>query len=322
MPGPPSIFLTILDHPDRRRHDLSSLRLVIVGAAAIPVELIRRIRDELGLDSIVTGYGLTESTGIVTHVPLRRRRPRSSRPPPVARFPASRCGSSTMPGTTWPAGEPGEILVRGYTVMQGYLDDPEQTAAAIDGDGWLHTGDIGVLTDDRATWSITDRKKDMFIVGGFNAYPAEIENVMMSHPAVGQVAVIGVPDERLGEVGMAFVVRRPRSPTTTDDEIIAWCREQMANYKVPRARRASSTRCPLNARARCSSTSSDRTLPGPSARTLLVLGDTPVAYATTWSPSSPAPTHRRLRQNQADQCAIPAARYRGCDCLRARAGLC
>ena len=122
--------------------------------------------------------------------------------------------------------------MRGYNVMKGYLDNPEATAEAIDADGWLHTGDIAVA-DANGNIAITDRKKDMFIVGGFNAYPAEIENIMNSHPDVSQVAIVGVPDSRLGEVGMAFVV--PATGTTVDtDELIAWCRERMANYKVPR----------------------------------------------------------------------------------------
>jgi len=122
--------------------------------------------------------------------------------------------------------------VRGYNLMKGYLDDPEATAEAIDPDGWLHTGDVGVF-DGRGNLAITDRKKDMFIVGGFNAYPAEIEGVMLQHPAVAQVAVVGVPDARLGEVGAAFVV--PRTGDTVDpDALIAWCREHMANYKAPR----------------------------------------------------------------------------------------
>jgi acyl-CoA synthetase (AMP-forming)/AMP-acid ligase II len=136
-------------------------------------------------------------------------------------------------GAEVPRGEPGEIVVRGYNVMLGYLDDPDETAATIDRDGWLHTGDIGVM-DGRGYLRITDRKKDMFIVGGFNAYPAEIEGVLLRHPAIAQVAVVGVPDERLGEVGMAFVI--PREGATVDPaEVIAWCRGEMANYKVPRA---------------------------------------------------------------------------------------
>jgi acyl-CoA synthetase (AMP-forming)/AMP-acid ligase II len=131
-----------------------------------------------------------------------------------------------------PRGRPGEIVVRGYNVMSGYFEDPTATAEAIDPDGWLHTGDVGVM-DERGYVRITDRKKDMFIVGGFNAYPAEIENELLTHKAVAQVAVVGVPDERMGEVGCAFVV--PRAGESIDaDELIAWSRDRMANYKVPR----------------------------------------------------------------------------------------
>ncbi|HYN31244.1 MAG TPA: AMP-binding protein, partial [Ilumatobacteraceae bacterium] len=135
--------------------------------------------------------------------------------------------------TTLPAGEAGEVLVRGYNVMTGYFNDPEQTASTLTADGWLHTGDVGVMTPG-GYLTITDRKKDMFIVGGFNAYPAEIENVLLGHPAIAQVAVVGVPDARLGEVGHAFVVAK--SGANLDPaEVMAWSREQMANYKVPRA---------------------------------------------------------------------------------------
>ena len=116
--------------------------------------------------------------------------------------------------------------------MSGYFEDSAATAEAIDADGWLHTGDVGVM-DERGYVRITDRKKDMFIVGGFNAYPAEIEDELLTHTAVAQVAVVGVPDERMGEVGCAFVV--PDTGETIDaDELIAWSRDRMANYKVPR----------------------------------------------------------------------------------------
>jgi acyl-CoA synthetase (AMP-forming)/AMP-acid ligase II len=128
-------------------------------------------------------------------------------------------------------GEAGEVVIRGYTVTNGYLDDPEETAASIV-DGWLHTGDVGVM-DARGYLRITDRKKDMFIVGGFNAYPAEIERVLLTHPALVQAAVVGTPDERLGEVGVAYVVQR-EGATLTAEELIAWSRERLANYKVPR----------------------------------------------------------------------------------------
>jgi acyl-CoA synthetase (AMP-forming)/AMP-acid ligase II len=190
------------------------------------------MRAELKFRSVLTAYGLTESTGVVTVCP------HDADDETVA----SRCGIA-IPGVevrcvdgtgrTVAVGEPGEVLVRGYNVMHGYFEDPRATAEAIDPQGWLHTGDVGVL-DERGYLRITDRMKDVFIVGGFNCYPAEIEKLLAEHPAVGQVAVIGVPDERLGEVCKAFVVPRPGT-TVTAAAIIAWSRENMANYKVPRS---------------------------------------------------------------------------------------
>jgi HIP---CoA ligase len=231
LPGPPAIFQTILGHPELDKCDLSSLRLAVTGAASIPVELIRRMRSELGFETVVTGYGLTEATGIAT----------MCRHDDDAETIATTSGRAIPDvevrvvdddGVPLVAGEQGEVVIRGYNVMKGFIGDDEATAAAIDADGWLRTGDIGIL-DERGNLRITDRKKDMFIVGGFNAYPAEIENTMAGHGDIGQVAVVGVPDDRLGEVGMAFVV--PRAGATIDsDVLVAWCRERMANYKVPR----------------------------------------------------------------------------------------
>ena len=231
LPGPPTLYQSILNHPDRERYDLSSLRLAVTGAAPVPVELIRRMREELTFQTILTAYGLTEVTGTATMC-------RQGDPPEVI----SNSSGRAIPdvevrvvdddGKEVPRGEAGEIVVRGYNVMRGYFEDPEATEKAIDADGWLHTGDIGVMDDD-GNVDITDRKKDMFIVGGFNAYPAEIEGQLLAHPAIAQVAVVGMPDERMGEVGVAFVV--PRSGTSVDpDEVVAWARERMANYKVPR----------------------------------------------------------------------------------------
>ena len=122
--------------------------------------------------------------------------------------------------------------MRGYNIMQGFVDDPEGTAAAIDTDGWLHTGDVGVM-DERGYLRITDRLKDMYIVGGFNAYPAEIEDILLGHNGIARVAVVGIPDDRLGEVGAAFVVPAAGTPIEAD-EVIEWARQRMANYKVPR----------------------------------------------------------------------------------------
>jgi len=135
-------------------------------------------------------------------------------------------------GKEVPRGEPGEVVVRGYNLMRGYFDDEAETRKTIDADGWLHTGDIAVM-DERGYVRITDRIKDMFINGGFNVYPAEIENALYGSGQFSQVAVIGVPDERAGEVGMAFVIPAPGQDVTPDG-VVAWCRENMANYKVPR----------------------------------------------------------------------------------------
>ena len=136
-------------------------------------------------------------------------------------------------GTVCPAGVSGEVQVRGYNVTRGYFEDPKATASAIDADGWLHTGDIGLL-DDKGNIRIVDRIKDMYLVGGFNAYPAEIERLMLQHQGIAQVAVVGVPDARLGEVGAAFVILRP-GVTLDEASLITWCRERMANFKVPRS---------------------------------------------------------------------------------------
>jgi acyl-CoA synthetase (AMP-forming)/AMP-acid ligase II len=231
LPGPPAIFQTILNHPDLDQYDLSTLRLSVTGAAPITTQMIIAMREKLGFENVVTGYGLTEAHGIAT---MCRH---DDDPDTIAKtsgraIPGVEVRLIDEDGKEVGVGEPGEILVRGYNIMKGYLDNPAATAEAIDTDGWLHTGDIAVA-DDNGNLMITDRKKDMYIVGGFNAYPAEIERTMVGHPAVAQVAVIGVPDDRLGEVGKAFVV--PATGTEVDvDALQAWCRENMANYKVPR----------------------------------------------------------------------------------------
>ena len=227
LPGPPALYQSFLLQ-DLDGVDLSSLRLAVTGAASIPVQLIERMRDELGFETVITGYGLTEACGIAT----------------MCRFDDDPVTIATTSGRAIPEvevrvvdpegaevtrGLPGEVVVRGYNVMKGYLDDPHSTSEALR-DGWLHTGDIGVM-DDRGYLKITDRLKDMFICGGFNAYPAEIEHALLAHPGVTEVAVIGIPDDRLGEVGMAWVVARE---ALDPDQLIAWARDRLANFKVPR----------------------------------------------------------------------------------------
>jgi acyl-CoA synthetase (AMP-forming)/AMP-acid ligase II len=219
-PGAPTIFQTILDDPRRSEFDLSSLRFATTGAAIVPVVLMERMQAELGFDIVVTAYGLTEASGFVSTC--------------VAGDDdvtvATTCGR-VIEGMEMTLSEQGEILVRGHLVMKGYLDDPESTAKAIDPDGWLHTGDIGEI-DDRGYLKITDRLKDMYINGGFNVYPAEVEQALARLEGVVESAVIGVPDERMGEVGRAFVLRRPGSELN-EDQVLTYCREKLAKFKAP-----------------------------------------------------------------------------------------
>ena len=229
LPGAPTIFQTLLSHPDLGTHDISSLRVATTGATTIPVDLIRRMNEDLGIDDVFSAYGLTESTGVVSLCQkgddFETIATTCGRP-----LPGTELRLVTNEGQDAGDGEAGEIWVRGFNVMQGYLDDPEATAEAITQDGWLKTGDIGTQ-DARGYIKITDRKKDMVIVGGFNVYPAEVEKALLQHPAITDVAVTGAPDERLGEVTHAHIVT---SGKLSKDELISWCRENMANYKVPR----------------------------------------------------------------------------------------
>jgi HIP---CoA ligase len=223
LPGAPTIYQTILDHPGRATRDLSSLRLAVTGAATVPVALVERMRRELSFDTVLTAYGLTEA------VVATMCRPGDD-PQTVART-SGRAAAGFEIRVAGPGG-PGEILLRGPNVMLGYLDDPDATRAAIDADGWLHTGDVGYL-DPRGYLTITDRLKDMYICGGFNVYPAEVEQVLARLDGVAESAVIGVPDARLGEVGRAYVITRPGYRLDAA-AVLAFCRERLANYKVPR----------------------------------------------------------------------------------------
>ena len=225
VPGPPTLYSSLLEHPSRLSADLSSLRLAVTGAAVVPTALIARMRDELGFREVITAYGLTECGGFATAC-------RPGDPDEVISLTSGRAAEGVEVRVLAELGQPGEVVVRGFAVMSGYWDDPVATAEAIDVEGWLHTGDIGVMDDD-GNLRITDRLKDMYVVGGFNAYPAEIEQVLVRHEGVSEAAVIGVPDERLGEVGKAFVVARAGAAVSSA-ELLGWCRERLANYKVPR----------------------------------------------------------------------------------------
>jgi len=219
LPGPPTLYHSLLAVDDK--YKLATLRAGVTGAADIPVELVHRIHDELPFQTLMTGYGLTEAGNVTL-----------SRPGDSFEDVATTAGLPCEDIEVRVADD-GEVLVRGYGIMQGYLDDPVATAEAIDPDGWLHTGDLGSFTES-GRLRIVGRKKDMFIVGGFNAYPAEIEGFLLEHPAVAQAAVIGVPDERMGQVGKAFIVLKDGKTVVGGDELIAWSRDRMAGFKVPR----------------------------------------------------------------------------------------
>ncbi len=222
LPGPPTIYQTLLDHPARHDYDLSSLRFAVTGAATVPVVLVERMQSELDIDIVLTAYGLTEANGMGT----------MCRADDDAVTVATTCGRP-FADFELRIDDTGEVLLRGPNVMLGYLDDPEATAATIDVDGWLHTGDIGAV-DSAGNLRITDRLKDMYICGGFNVYPAEVEQVLARMEGVADAAVIGVPDERLGEVGRAFVVTRPGAKLD-EQSVIAYTREHLANFKAPRS---------------------------------------------------------------------------------------
>jgi len=229
--GVPTMYWALLEHVAAEKSLSASLpqhlRVCISGGAPLPVEVLRRFEATFGV-RVLEGYGLSETSPVVCFNQLQQ----PSRPGTVglAVFGVDvRCVDEK--GRPVAAGERGEIVVRGPNVMKGYFNRPEATDEAMRG-GWFHTGDIGVVDAD-GYLAVVDRKKDMILRGGFNVYPREIEEVLMTHPAVSLAAVVGVPDARLGEEVKAFVVKRPGSEAT-EEEIVAWIREQCASYKYPR----------------------------------------------------------------------------------------
>ena len=229
MPGAPTIFQTLLSHADLKNHDISSLRVATTGATTIPVDLIRQMHEDLGIDDVFSAYGLTESTGVVSLCKkgddFKTIATTCGRP-----LPGTELRIVDNAGADVPNGSEGEIWVRGFHVMKGYLDDEAATKETITPDGWLKTGDIGIQNA-QGYIKITDRKKDMVIVGGFNVYPAEVEKTLLQHPDISDVAITGESDERLGEVTHAHIVT---GADLTPKDIVDWSREHMANYKVPR----------------------------------------------------------------------------------------
>ena len=228
--GVPTVLISLLECPDVATRDLSALRVVISGAATVPVELVRRIEETLGVDLLIM-YGTTECCPGVSAVRLddsvTDKSETIGRPLPQTEVKVA----DVATGETAACGAVGELCVRGYCVMTGYFDMPDQTAAAIDADGWYHTGDLASM-DDRGFLRIAGRLKEMIIRGGENIYPREIEELLFEHPKVADVAVVGVPDAKWGEQVAAFVRSAP-GELPTPEELSAYCRTNLAPHKTP-----------------------------------------------------------------------------------------
>jgi long-chain acyl-CoA synthetase len=229
--GVPTMYWALLQLARSGHADTTAvaehMRLCVSGGAAMPLEVLKGF-EETFETRVMEGYGLSETSPVVCFNQLHRPAKPGTVGQPIVGVEVRCVGEE---GQFVPPGERGEIVVRGPNVMKGYRNRSEATQEAMR-HGWFHTGDIGTI-DEEGYVTIVDRKKDMVLRGGFNVYPREIEEVMLTHPAVSMVAVIGVPDERLGEEVKAFVVRRPGA-SVTEAELIAWAREQMAAYKYPR----------------------------------------------------------------------------------------
>ena len=227
--GVPTMFIALLHAPDLAKYDLSSLRVSNSGGASIPGEVIRAFEDRLGI-AVLEGYGLTETASAACFNRFEARK--------VASVGKAMWGvevrivdeeDNPMPSG---AANVGELVIRGHNVMKGYLNQPEANAEAMKG-GWFHTGDMGYV-DAEGFFFIVDRKKELIIRGGYNVYPREVEEVLYAHPAVAEAAVIGVPDDRLGEEVAAVVALKPGA-SATEEEVIAFTKERVAAYKYPRS---------------------------------------------------------------------------------------
>jgi long-chain acyl-CoA synthetase len=223
------MFAALLAHPELDRYDISSLRIAISGGDAISAQMLDEFERRFGV-TILEGYGLSETAATTTFNRSVDDRRIYSVGRPIW---GTECQIWDDEGRPQPPGREhvGEIVTRGFHTMKGYLDDPEATAAAFAG-GWLHTGDLGYIDEDGYLF-IVDRKKELIIRGGYNVYPREVEEVLYSHPAVAEAAVIGVPDERLGEEVLAVVSLKPGAEADSES-LIEYCREHLAAYKYPR----------------------------------------------------------------------------------------
>ncbi len=229
----PTMLIAMLDHPDAATRDLSSLEAVMSGAAIVPADLVRRTKSELGCRFTIV-FGQTEMHGVISQTALTDTPEDQAETigAPLAHAEVRIADVAT--GETQPVDVPGEICVRGYQTMLGYYGHPEDTAAAIDADGWLHSGDLGAM-DERGYLRITGRLKDVIIRGGENVYPREVEDVLFAHPAISQVTVIGQPDAHWGEIVVAVMLPVEGAGPLLADDLREWCFQRMARFKAPSA---------------------------------------------------------------------------------------
>lgn len=229
--GVPAMFIAELGLPEFASFDVTSLRTGMMAGAPCPVEIMKRVVGEMHCPQLTIGYGQTESTPVVTMSevddPLEVRVATVGKALPCTEMKIA----SLIDGTTLPVGEQGEVCARGYMVMKGYDDDPEATARAVDAEGWLHTGDLGLMRSDGYI-HLTGRAKDMIIRGGENIYPREVEEFLYTYPKVAEVQVVGLPHEGLGEVVLAWIRLRP-GETATESEIRDFCHGKIAHFKIP-----------------------------------------------------------------------------------------
>ena len=229
--GVPTMFIAELDHPEFRTFDLGSLRTGMMAGAPCPIEVMRRCINDMHLSDITIGYGMTETSPVSTQTLIGDTLEHQTAT--VGKVhPHVEVKIVDPEGRVVPVGTPGEFCTRGYSVMLGYWDDEERTAQAIDKAGWMHTGDLATMDAD-GYCNIVGRIKDMVIRGGENIYPREIEEFLYRHPAIQDVQVFGVPDQRYGEELCAWIKLR-EGATLTDEDVKAFCKDQIAHYKVPR----------------------------------------------------------------------------------------
>jgi fatty-acyl-CoA synthase len=229
--GVPTMYIAQLEHPEFSRFDLSSLRTTWMGGAPCPIEVLRRVKDQMRCPRIVVLYGQTESSPIITMSRASQSFEECAGNVGFAMPNTEVKVASLTTGEPVPPGQPGELCTRGYLVMAGYDEEPEATSRAIDRQGWLHTGDLGVF-DPRGCFQITGRAKEMIIRGGENIYPREVEEFLFTHPKIAEVAVLGLPDARLGEIVLAWI-RLADGETATDVEIRDFCKDRIAHFKIP-----------------------------------------------------------------------------------------